>query len=190
MQLYTDYLMVISPPATIKKEISRYKQASVNMIGHFGGMHSTAHITITYQTYQTRCKPYLIQPAVLMMEKRLSSVPPVELHINGFDFFDHGKTAKTIYAVVERNVKTDNWFKLLKMEMGIKVKNFVPHITIVRNVPLASFNKLWSNFENREFKQTFIASSLTILHRETFAEYSNWKEYKELSFANKLLEVF
>ena len=23
-----------------------------------------------------------------MMEKRLSSVPPVELHINGFDFFD------------------------------------------------------------------------------------------------------
>ena len=113
---YSDYLMIISPPDDLKKEINRYKRASVNLIGHFESMHSTAHITITYQT---RCKPYLIQPSVLMMEKRLSSVPPVELQINGFDFFNHGKSAKTIYAVVEINIKTDNWFKLLKMEMGI-----------------------------------------------------------------------
>jgi len=102
MQLYADYLMVISPPAAIKKEISRYKLASVNKIGHFPGMHSTAHITITHQT---RCKPHLVQPAVLMMEKRLSSFPAVELHINGFDFFNHGKTAKTIYAVVKEVLK-------------------------------------------------------------------------------------
>jgi 2'-5' RNA ligase len=187
MLSYADYLMIISPPDTLKKEISRYKRASVNLIGHFEGMHSTAHITITHQT---RCKPYLVQPAILAMEKRLNSIPPIELHINGFSFFNHGHTAKTIYAVVERTAKTDNWFKLLKIQMGIKVKNFVPHITIARNIPVTCFDKLWPNFENRAFNETFTASSLTILHRDTFAEYCEWRTYKEVFFANRLKEIF
>jgi 2'-5' RNA ligase len=150
-------------------------------------MHSTAHITITHQT---PCKPYLVQPAILQMEKRLSSIQPIELRINGFGFFDHGKTAKTIYAVVERNTKTDNWFKLLKMQMGIKAKNFVPHITIARNIPIPCFNKLWPHFEHREFTETFTANSLTILHRDTFVEHNEWRVYKELFFANRLKEIF
>ncbi len=187
MLSYTDYLMIISPPDTLKKEISRYKRASVNVIGHFEGMHSTAHITITHQT---RCKPFLAQPAILQMEKRLSSVHPIELHISGFAFFNHGQTGKTIYAVIERTAKTDNWFKLLRMQMGIKVKNFVPHITVARNIPVTSFNKLWPNFENREFSETFTANSITILHRDTFAEYHEWRVYKELFFANRLKEAF
>jgi 2'-5' RNA ligase len=184
MMSYADYLMIISPPDAIIKEMSRYKRASVNMIGHFESMHSRAHITITKQT---RCKQFLAQPAIMQMEKRLSSMPALELHINGFSFFDHGFTAKTIYAVVERDTRTDNWFKLLKSQMGIKVKNFVPHITIARNIPVTAFNKLWPNFKDRTFSETFKADGLTILQRDTFAEYCEWKIYKELHFDNKLV---
>jgi len=187
MLSYSDYLIVISPPAALKKDIGRYKRASANLIGHFEGMHSIAHITVTHQT---RCKPYLIQPAILQMEKRLNCIPPIDLHINGFDFFNHGQTAKTIYAVIERTAKTDNWFKLLKTQMGIKIKSFVPHITIVRNIPVSSFNKLWPNFENREFTQTFNARSLNVLHRDTFSEHRRWRPYKELFFLNSLTETF
>jgi len=187
MLSYSDYLMIISPPDNLKKEIGRYKRASVNVIGHFEGMHSTAHITITRQT---RCKPFLAHPAILQMEKRLSTIPPIELSLKGFNFFNHGQTAKTIYAVVERTARTDNWFKLLRIQMGIKVKSFVPHITIARNIPITSFDKLWPNFENRAFNETFTARSLTVLHKDTFAEYCEWRVYKEVFFANRLKEMF
>ena len=186
MTAYADYLMVISPPENIIKEIERYKRASVNLIGHFEGMHHTARIIITHQT---RCKPFLVQPAIIAMATRLGTMPPVELQIKGFAFFTHGNS-KTIYAVIESGVKTNNWFKLLNKQIGIKVQNFVPHIIIASNIPATSFNKLWPNFEKKEWSETFMVNSLTILHRDTFVEYCEWKVHRELFFANKLKEMF
>jgi 2'-5' RNA ligase len=181
---YQDYLMIISPPDHIKKQVSRYKRASVNIIGQFKGMHSIAHITITNQH---RCKPFLAQPAILQMEKQLSSLHPVELQIKGFNFFKHGTTSMTIYAVIEPTGLNAGWFKLLKKQMGIKVKNFVPHITIVKNIPPSVFYKLWPYFEKSTFTEIFRAESLTILHRDTFAEYVEWRVYRELYFGNRLM---
>ena len=187
MMSYADYLMIISPPDAIKKDISRYKRASVNVIGHFEGMHSSAHISITHQT---RCKPFLVQPAIERMAVRLNTVSPIELHICGFNYFKHGHSAYTIYAAIESNLHTDNWFKLLRRQMGIKVKNFVPHITIARNIPVTAFNKLWPNFVNRTITETFTAGSLTILQRDTYVEYCEYRVYKELFFGSCLKEIF
>jgi 2'-5' RNA ligase len=187
MQFYTDYLMVISLPDHINKEITRYKRASVNHIGHFEGMHSTAHITVTHQT---RCKPFFVQPAIARMEIRLNAINPIELQINGFNFFSHGNMAKTIYAEIEMTSHTETWFKLLTREMGIKVKNYVPHITIAKNIPETAFNRLWPNFESRKLSASFKANGLTILHRETYVEYCEWRVYRELFFANRLGYMF
>jgi 2'-5' RNA ligase len=184
MQFYTNYLMILSPPDFVKKEIGRYKRASVNVIGGFDGMHSIAHITIINQN---RCKPYLVQPAIARMEQKLVTMPPIELRINGFNFFNHGKTGKTIYAVIESTTQTDIWFKLLKQQMNIKTKNFVPHITIVKNIPVDDFEELWPHFENRPFTATFKVQSLTILHRETYSAYPQWRVYRELFFGNRIL---
>ncbi|MDB5139627.1 MAG: hypothetical protein JWR12_1543 [Mucilaginibacter sp.] len=180
---YADYLMIISLPDAIAKEISRYKQASVNCIGHFEGMYSTAHIVVTHQT---RCKPFLVQPAIVQMERRLCTMPPVTLQINGFNYVSHGQTAKTIVAGIEITPQTDKWFRLLIGQMGIKLKNFVPHIVIATNIPVPTFNKLWPNFKDREFTGEFTVKSLTILHRDTYVEYQEWKVYKELIFGNRL----
>jgi 2'-5' RNA ligase len=187
MMSYADYLIIISPPDAVMKEIGRYKRASVNVIGHYEGMHSRAHISITHQT---RCKPFLVQPAVIIMEKKLSTIAPVELCIKGFNFFNHGKTAKTIYAEIELTPETQKWFKLLKIQLGIKVKNFVPHITVAKNIPVTAFNKLWPKFANRSFNEVFTVNSLTILQRETYSEHPEWKVYKELFFANRLAQAF
>lgn len=181
---YADYLMIISPPDAIKKEISRYKRASANLIGHFESMHSAAHITITHQV---RCKPFLVHPTIARMEKRLAIITPIDLQITGFNYFNHGKKGKTIYAAVEITPKTKNWFKLLKLQIGIKPQNFVPHITIARNIPVTSFNKLWPNFENRQWETAFMANCLTILERDTYVEYCEWKIYRDLWFGDKLL---
>jgi len=79
---------------------------------------------------------------------------------------------------------------LLKIQMGIKIKNFVPHIPVAKNIPFGSFNKLWPNFADRQLSERFSVNSLTILHRETYVEYCEWRVYKELFFANKLTEMF
>ena len=180
---YTDYLLVISLPDALKKEISRYKQASVNIIGDFEGMHSMALITLTHQT---RCKPFWVQPAITRWEYKLSSVPPVKLHINGFNYLNHGATAKTIYAVVERTPQTVNWFKLIRQQLGLRINHLVPHITIAQNIPVTAFNSLWPNFRDRQFSETFMADSITILQRDTFAEYCEWRVHRELFLADKL----
>jgi hypothetical protein len=187
MQTYADYLIVISLPGNVMKAVSRYKQASVNAIGHFEGMHSSGQLIVTHQT---RCKPFLVNPAIEQMANRLGTMPPIELRINGFDFFEHGPAAKTIYAVIERSARIDNWFKLLQKQMGIKVKGFVPHIVIVKNLPVTSFNKLWPNFEGREWSESFMVNHLTVLHRDTFVDYCEWRVYRELFFANRLKQMF
>lgn len=187
MIAYADYLIVISPPESIIKEVSRYKRASVNLIGHFEGMHSAAQIVITHQV---RCKPYMVQPAIDHMAGRISTMPPIELQINGFGFFNNSYSTKTIYAIIEQTTRTDNWFKLLISQLGIGIKNFNPRIIIAKNIPVTSFNKLWPNFEGRSFSETFMVNNLTILHRETFVEYCEWRVYKELFFVNRLKEMF
>ena len=187
MTSYADYLIIIAPPDHIIEEISRFKRASVRVIGHFEGMHRRAHISITHQT---RCKPYLIQPAVVIMQKKLSTMPPVVLNIKGFNFFSHGQTAKTIYAEIELTETTEKWFKLLLIQLGLKVKNFVPHITVAKNIPVTAFDKLWPNFVNRHYTQAFTVGSLRILHRETYVEYCEWRVYQEVFFQNRLAQAF
>ena len=130
---YTDYLIIISPPDDIKKMVIKYKRASVNLIGHFDGMYATPHITITHQI---RCKPFLVQPKIVQWQHKLNTMPGITLRVTGFDFFDHGSTAKTIYAKIETTTHTLNWFKLLLKQLGIKVKNFVPHIPVACNIPV------------------------------------------------------
>lgn len=187
MQAYVDYLMIITPPENVINEISRYKRASVNLIGHFEGMHSRANIAITRQS---RCKPFLAQPAIAKMQQRISTMPPIELELNGFGFTSQTASAITIHAKLKQTTQTQNWFKLLTRQMDIKIKNFVPQIPIAQNIPATAFKKLWPNFEHRILYETFTVNSLTILHRETYAEYCEWRLYKELFFANRLNSAF
>lgn len=164
--------------------ISKYKRASANKIGNFKGLHSTAHISITRQQ---RCKHFMIEPFILRMEPRLLTLAPVTLHINSFSFFKHGDTGFTIYANVNVNPQQQHWFKLLRNQMGIKVVNFIPHITVVKNIPPSSFKRLWPYFENATCNFSFTASSLTVLTRDTFAEHKEWRVYKSLFFSNRLM---
>jgi 2'-5' RNA ligase len=183
MESYKDYLMIISPTGDVIKQIDKYKRASANKIGVFKGMHSIAHISIYHQQ---RCKPFMVDPFMLQMEKRLQSMQPAELHIKNFNFFKHGAVGFTIYANIIVMPPNHNWFKLLRRQMGIKI-DFVPHITVLKNISPSAFNKLWPYFENSNYETGFKANSLTILHRETFAEHAEWRPYRELHFGNRLI---
>ena len=187
MLSYADYLLTLTPPQSIIDSIGKYKRASVNTIGHFEGMHNKACIVITHQA---RRKPFLAQAVFMQMERNLNTMPPIDLKLNGFAYFNKTRFTKTIYGVIEPSGQTDKWFRLLKLQMGIKIKNYVPRILVVEDIPLPDFNKLWPNFKNQVINETFKVNSLTLLHRETFSLYYEWRVYKELHFANRLNEMF
>ncbi len=187
MLCYADYLLVISPPEDIKRLIDKYKRASANVIGGFEDMHNPGLLVLTQQT---RCKPFLVKSAIDRWEKGLNTIAPLELQISGFNYFNHGTTSKTIYAAIKCTPQTNNWFKLIRQQLGIRITHFAPHITIARNIPATAFNKLWPNFKNREFSATFYAESLLILQRDTFAEHPQWQFYKEIFFKNALKAAF
>ncbi len=184
MLSYADYLMIIPLPDDVKNQIVRYKRASANLIGDFEGIHRTPYLIITHQV---RCKPFLVQPAIDLMAKRIGTMPPIELQINGFGHCSRGYHAKSIYAQIEVNEKVTNWFKLLNKQIGLKITNAVPNIALAPNIPLTAFNKLWPNLVNRPLITSFTVNSLTILHCDTFTEYYEWTLYRELTFGNTLM---
>jgi len=157
------------------------------MIGHFEGMHNRPQIIITYQT---RCKPFLVKPAIGVMAKKMATIPPIDLCITGFNHVNLGHTAKTIYAEIEITPATEKWFKLMILQLGIRIKDYIPHIVITENIPVTAFNKLWPNFANRNFVHPFMVNNITILQKETYVPYCEWTVYKDLFFENKLIPAF
>lgn len=182
---YADYLFLLSPPQTVIDEIARYKKASAKHIGDFQSMHSPAHISLAHIERQ---KPYFAENTLSRTEQKLAIMPPVLLHIDGFKFFEHLHDKKTIYAAILDTPAVDNWFDLMKKNLGIK-KVFVPHITVCRNITDEQFNTLWPHFRHKKWTEPFWANQLAITRRETFEPYAKWQTVKTIAFkGNKGLQ--
>ena len=176
---YTDYLFLLSPPETIKNEIARYKRASAKHIGDYAGMQSPAHITINQLDRQ---KPYLTEAAMQHTQAILGAMPPVLLHMDGFKNFGHLHSKFTIYAYLRSTPAMEGWFTLLRKNLHIK-KALIPHITVVRNIAEADFNKLWPHFQHKKLGEPFWISEIKVLQRESFSTtHGKWEAYKTFSF--------
>src|SRR6478609_11279210 len=130
MSHYADFLILLSPPETVKNEIDRYKRATAKLIGDYKSMGSPAHISVDNMPRQ---KPFLTEPAIERMESKMKSMPPVLLHLDGFRFFEHLHGRMTVYASIKETPSTENWFRLLMKNINVK-KAFVPHVTIARDI--------------------------------------------------------
>jgi 2'-5' RNA ligase len=166
-------------------DIDRYKRASARVIGDFAGMRSPVHISINRQH---RCKPFIAQHGLSQMAEKLGHISQMELKISNFKYFTHGPNAMTIYACVVTDERTERWFKALNNSMRIIHKHFVPHITVVKNIPAEKFNLLWPKFATARFQSSFLADKLIVLEKETYMEGSRWKIYREFPFGNQLME--
>jgi 2'-5' RNA ligase len=178
MESYYDYLFLLQPSETVKKQIHHCKYKASNYIGPYLGMKSTAHITLEDITRQ---KPYIVKSLVDSARSRVARMPPIMLQIDGFHFFTHNEKYMTIYAGIRPTFKTDTWFNLLKNELKFK-KPITPHITVTKHIPVDAFYKLWTELRLVDYKESFIADRLTILERETFKPNAKYKVYEELHF--------
>ena len=178
MDMYEDYLMLLSPPEHVKHEIARYKKASAKLIGNYKSMDSPAHISVQHLERQ---KPFMAETNHLKLEKSINEMPPVLLHVDGFKYFAHLHSKMTIYAHIRITPSVDEWFTLLKKKLSIR-KTIVPHITVVRDIQEVDFNLLWPNFRHKKLVEPYWVNELKMLKRETFAPSPKWIPFKTFEF--------
>jgi 2'-5' RNA ligase len=176
MESYKDYLIILSPSDSIKKQVKFLKEEVEELIDNYESRHSQAHISVKALRRQ---KPFFTEPLFLQMEKELSLIEPFTLQLNGFATF-LPTDFTTIYAAIKSTPEMEDWFKRLRKILT--EKKAVPHITIARQVPNDKAKKLWPKFKNRKWEETFEVTSLVILQRETFGYDKNWKPFKEILF--------
>lgn len=180
MNMYEDYLMLLSPPEPVKHEIARYKKASARLIGQFKSMDSPAHISVQHLERQ---KPFMSGKNMELIEQAVNTMPPVLLHLDGFAHFAHLHNRMTIYGTIRSTRASDDWFGTLKKKLRIK-KNIIPHITVVRDVAEADFDKLWSHFRHKKLVEPFWIKELTILKRDSLDSLAKWDKFKVFEFKN------
>jgi len=184
---YKDYLTIISPPDHVDNKIRLFKRTCGNKIGKFPSMYAKAHISIDFirdSIDQQSKKPLILKPFYELLDFKIRTIPAHELRINGFNFFCHGPNFRTIYAALELDEETENWFNTVKQALRINRK-LKPHITVTRKIPTEFFNILWPYFQNTEYNDSFEANSLIILEKESGNPFDYYREYKKLPFAKK-----
>ena len=182
MKGYTDFLMLLSPSDSVKAKIQQHKLYAAGIIGSYKSMHSIAHISIRKLPRQ---KTFLTEPNILAFRKTLCVIPPVSLTVDGFDYFNHGDAYKTIYARIRSTPEVSHWFKMLKKHLHIK-DFMIPHITVTRNIAADDFERLWPYFKTLTWNESFTVNALTVLQRETFANFAKWEPFTELQFEGKM----
>ncbi|CAN5524603.1 hypothetical protein BH09BAC6_BH09BAC6_28900 [soil metagenome] len=176
MTHYNDYLAILSPSENVKSKVKSLKALSAKVIGKYESVYSKAHIS--FQPW-ARKSPFWIEPLLVKLQRELTLLPPVELEIKGFNYFQSGDNF-TIYAELESTPLTKEWFKKLTRCVG--AKSSVPHITITRTIPHDAFKKLWPKFKKMEWRERFQVTGLTILKREMICHSRNWEQFTEIPF--------
>jgi 2'-5' RNA ligase len=177
------YYNRISVPEHINKEIQRYKKASAKYIGKFPSEKSPGHISF-------RCLPLTsinsntsknVDLYYNHIERYLSKVPAITLYIIGFNYLTHGKTKRTIYAKLNLDADTLNWFNVI-MSIFLPGKALKkPHITIARSISIEQFNVLWPYFQNLDYKDSFRVDCLDVLQQNTDNRYNPMLPYKKIN---------
>lgn len=182
MTFYADYRLLLPMPPHIIYGVDRYKKASAKYIGSFKSMDSPAHISIVRRQ---RCKPHIAESGFSRMERKLNSMPPLKLAINGFDFFNHGDRQNTIYARLIMSEANQKWFRLLFDCLDEKPGGFTPHLTVVRDISRQQFDTLWPFFAKMNYQDTFEVDHLKIHKMDTYFG-TDWVHFRNIYFLNKL----
>lgn len=161
-------LNVLSPSESVIKKVSQIKRDIFNQYGEFDSYTSTAHITIN--TY------LLDSERITSLNKKLSEFfsfyPPIDIHVNGFDFWD---SSKTMVLKVEDNndlkrLRKDLniWRKLNHLKGNYKPTD-VPHITIGKNLNNQLYQELKSRYQYIPFQASFESHHVLSLSKKQFS---------------------
>jgi len=169
-----EYLFLI-PLNGIHREVTELKDHLFHLVGgNYPGYKSTPHITLFNIASSS-------QMDLVLERLNVTWMPPFQIKVKGFDYYEHGQKSRSIYLNIEKKqtiVYLQSWlsdFFLLRKHA------FDPHITIGRTLPVNTFEKVWSDIRSMRFERAMNCNKLIILKRRQQTTHpEKWERYREI----------
>ncbi|MES2762609.1 MAG: 2'-5' RNA ligase family protein [Bacteroidota bacterium] len=173
------YFFVISPPEAIKSKVRSLKQKLNRAVGLSDyNLHAVPGISLMSFHTMRPVNERFIQA----VQQLFSNNHAFEVKLNGFEHFEHGNVSNTIYAKLHNSDQIVKLYQELHVLLGLRVRSFVPHLTIARTISRSRFEKSFSLVNKNNFDEKFVCNSVTILERKlehgVVGKYSILKEIK------------
>ncbi len=162
-----EYLIIISPPASIKSDVRNFKNEFVDNFGTVKYIRSVAHISLSNFLIESTPEVTILNELRHLLKDKES----FEVQILGFERFQ-SQSSNTLFlslsgteivnlqhhivAVLRKRVKIGN-------RGTQKLKN--PHITIARKIPDYQFNQSWNYFARKSYTKKLVVNKITVLRK-------------------------
>lgn len=174
------YFLIISPPDEIKSKVKSLKYKLHKAVGLSDyNLHSVPHISLmSFHTMRPVNERFFGA-----LQHMFSKNNAFEVDLNGFDFFEHGLESNTIYVKIENSFQIVRVYHELHSLLGLRVREFVPHLTVARTMSRNRFNKSYEMIKQHSFSEKFNCNQVTILERKLqHGVVSNYRVLKEIEF--------
>jgi 2'-5' RNA ligase len=181
-----DYLLVISPPPPVWKEVELLKKRFHRQFDHYAAVTATPQITLCYFSRSEAGEKDLIRPIAEVTQRQA----PVRVTLRDFDVIPR----HTVYI---RVLDPDPIIELagnLKMQMKLppKTARFVsnPHLAIACGLDKEKFSRAATEFCRQNYTAMFIARSITLLRKEAQKKWARYEVVKEFTLEGKQNTTF
>lgn len=157
------YLVVLSPPDTVKGDIAKIK-SDLNAISDIGerNLHSIAHITLVDKLTDDVLFPETI-------EEFVNDRKSFFITVKSWDYFDHGHSVTVYLKILNQQAITD----LMK---AVKSTARSPHISLVKKISHETFYKLRPYFENLNYTAQWNCSEVIVLKKLMSEKHLGFKD--------------
>ena len=157
------YFFIIAPPDAIKNKVKLLKHKLHREIGLSDYNLNSSEI-ISLMSFHTMHP--VNERFIQAVQELFSNNHPFQINVSGFDHFEHAASSNTIYAKLENSEQIVKLYQELHVLLGLRIRSFVPHLTIGRAIPRAHFKKSMSMIKNHSFEEQFVCNQVTILERK------------------------
>ena len=169
--IVNEFLIVLTPPTEVTKEVSEFKNLLKNRFGRFESMYSKAHFTLA----NLLCNEDQEKKLIPIFENLKKTLKPFDVQLNNIESF---KYSGTIYINPLNKESIYSLSKTIYKELllnGFSKKNLIipktPHLTIARKLNKIQFDLALQEFKKIAYKKAFIAKEITILKRNKEKKY-------------------
>lgn len=166
-----ELFFVITPPRHIISDVAVLKDDVHYLIGHeLEDRYSKANISLfKYSDTETHMRDLL-----RFVEGRAAELQPFNVFLKDFGVFYNG-SFRTIYMdIVNKSPIQEVLEKIVRED-----RDFVPHITIARNLAIHDFLRCWPYLKGLRYSnQHFLCDRITVLARTD----RKWMHYKDIMF--------
>lgn len=172
-----EYLILISPPYDIDRNVKKFQTISKGILNDPGAKYTKmAHISICLLPPQEENDKAIIA----LLTEVVKGLTSFIIYLDGFGHFDQELNNKNTFfiSIVNKKDISNIFYSVMKELHIVPQREYVPHMTIGKNIDPLKFPAVKSHFENIDYEATFLCNRITLLKRTV--EGRNRSYYKKV----------